>query len=104
MFLKRPDRVQALTQVILLAYLALAIIQRRARHQVESRGEPFIGHDNRPNINPTSRLILDSLSKIHTDFVQEANELIRVLKVDHIGRDALQLIGVPFEAFFTLPP
>ena len=39
MFLERPERVRAMGYVLLMAYVAFAVMQRRVRHALATRGQ-----------------------------------------------------------------
>ena len=39
MFLERPERVRTMGYVLLMAYVAFAVMQRRVRHALATRGQ-----------------------------------------------------------------
>jgi transposase len=98
-FLERPERVRALGYVLLIAYAAYAILQRRVRHRLAERHEAFITWDNRLNPRPTANVVMQHLDEIRTEIVQEGTDIVRVIKLTDPARHLLELLGVPLEMF-----
>lgn len=99
MFLARPERVRAMGYVLLIAYVAFAVMQRRIRHALSDRGEQLLTYDNRRTATPTGQVVLEHLGDIHTDLVHENGETVRVIKVPPAARRVLDLLGIPLAAF-----
>ena len=99
MFLDRPERVRAMGYVLLMAYTAFAVLQRRVRHALAETPQPLSSFENRRNPAPTGAVILAHLAEVHTDIVQENGDTTRIVKVSRTARHLLELLGVPFEAF-----
>ena len=99
MFLENPERVRAMGYVLLMAYTAFAVMQRRVRHALAERGQQLISFENRPNPTPSGEVVLAHLAEVHTDIVHEHGQTVRVIKVTPTARHLLDLLGVPFEAF-----
>ena len=99
MFLERPERVRAMGYVLLMAYVAFAVMQRRIRHALAERGEQLLTYDNRRTATPSGQTVLDHLGEIHTDLVQEHGETVRVIKLPPAARRVLDLLGIPIAAF-----
>jgi transposase len=98
-FLDRPERVRAMGYVLLTAYAAYAILQRRVRHRLVERHESFISWDNRLNPRPTANVVMQHLDEIRTEIVQEGTDTVRVIKLTDPARYLLELLGVPLEMF-----
>jgi hypothetical protein len=64
MFVKKPERLEALAYVALLAAVVRAIIQRRARRHAESTGEELPIPGKRTTKRPTARMLLDSFDAV----------------------------------------
>ena len=64
MYVKKPERLEALAYVVLLAALVRAVMQRRARRYAEATGEPLPIPGKRTSMRPTARMILDSFDTI----------------------------------------
>ena len=85
--------------VLLMAYVAFAVMQRRIRHSLAERGEQLLTYDNRRTTTPSGQTVLDHLGEIHTDLVQEHGETVRVIKLSPAARRVLDLLGIPIAAF-----
>ena len=103
MFLERPERVRAMGYVLLMAYVAFAVLQRRVRSSLLERGEQLRTYDNRRTATPSGQTVLDHLGDIHTDLVQENGEAVRVIKLPPAARHVLDLLGIPLAAFAGEP-
>lgn len=64
MYVKKPERLEALAYVVLLAALVRAVMQRRARRYAEATDEPLPIPGKRTSMRPTARMILDSFDTI----------------------------------------
>ena len=64
MYVKKPERLEALAYVVLLAALVRAIIERRGRRYAEATGEELPVPGKRTSTRPTARMILDSFDPI----------------------------------------
>ena len=101
MFLERPERVRAMGYVLLMAYVAFAVMQRRVRHALAARGQDLPTYDHHRSATPTGQVLLQHLAAIHTDIQQENGHPVRVLKFPGVARQVLDLLGVPMEAYVT---
>lgn len=101
MFLERPERVRAMGYVLLMAYVAFAVMQRRVRHALATRGQDLPTYDHHRSATPTGQVVLQHLAAIHTDIQQENGHPVRVLKLPAVARQVLDLLGVPLEAYVT---
>lgn len=57
-FLKRPERIEALTFILLLALLIWNLIQRKIRQWAEVHNQDLPGNDKRPTRTPTTFVML----------------------------------------------
>lgn len=64
MYLKRPDRIQALAYVVLMAVLVKNLIERRVRRAMKMESEPLIMPGKKKSWEPTGDKILDLFSGI----------------------------------------
>ena len=99
MFLDRPERVRAMGYILLLSYVAFAVIQRRVRHELTAQGEQLPTFENRRTATPTAEVVLEHLSDIHTEIAEENGAVVRVVKITPVARRVLTLLGVPLDAF-----
>lgn len=64
MYVKKPERLEALAYVLVFATLVRAIIERRGRRYAEATGEELPIPGKRTSTRPTPRMILDSFDPI----------------------------------------
>ena len=103
MFLERPDRVRAMGHVLLMAYVAFAVMQRRIRHALAAADAPLLTYNNRRTATPTGQVVIEHLGEIHTDIVEENGQTVRVIKMPAVARQVLDLLGIPVAAFAEYP-
>ena len=103
MFLERPDRVRAMGHVLLMAYVAFAVMQRRIRHALEADGALLLTYNGRTTATPTGQVVLEHLAEIHTDITEENGQTVRVIKIPPMARQVLDLLGIPVAAFGEYP-
>ena len=72
-FLKKPERVQALAYVLLMALLIFNLLERRVREALKSETEPLIIPGKVKTFTPTGRKILESLEYIMTMTTDDPN-------------------------------
>jgi transposase len=64
MYLKRPERVEALAYVVLMAVLIKNLLERRVRKALKNEQEPLILPGNKKSFEPTGDKILEIFSVI----------------------------------------
>jgi len=72
-FLKKPDRVQALAYVLLMALLIFNLLERRVREAMKSETEPLIIPGKVKTFTPTGKKILESLERVMTVSTDDPN-------------------------------
>ena len=65
LFIKKPERIQALLMIITLALFVYSIAQRRLRQQIKEQQETLPNQINQPTATPTLRWIFQMLDGIH---------------------------------------
>ncbi len=63
-YLKTPERVEALAYVMLIALLMFGILERRVREALKEEAEPLIIPGKKKTFEPTGKKILESLSYV----------------------------------------
>jgi transposase len=79
----KPERVEAIGYVLLMALLIAILLERRIRNNIKKEGEPIAIPGNRKTLTPTITMILDMLDTIQVLKVKVAGKMIYKL-------DALQ--------------
>lgn len=65
LFIKKPERIQALLMIMTLALFVYSIAQRRLRQQLKEQQETLPNQINQPTATPTLRWIFQMLDGIH---------------------------------------
>jgi transposase len=64
LFLKKPERIEALGLVLLLALLLWRLVERRLRGHVESTGNPLTGWDKKATQKPTAFMMMTKFAAV----------------------------------------
>ena len=72
-FLKKPERVEALAYVLLMALLIFNLLERRVREALKSETEPLIIPGKVKTFTPTGKKILESLEYVMTMTTDDPN-------------------------------
>lgn len=65
LFIKKPERIQALLMIMTLALFVYSIAQRRLRQQLKDQNETLPNQLNQPTATPTLRWVFQMLDGIH---------------------------------------
>jgi len=100
MFVKKPERLEALAYIVLLAAMVRAIIQRRARRYAQANDEEFTLPGNRKTNRPTGRQILDLFDAVIVVILPDGT---RVLSESKLFPDKMfKALGVSPSAYTTV--
>src|SRR5262249_46590904 len=93
LFLKKPERIEALGLVLLLALLLWRLVERALRVHVETTGNPLIGWDKKATQKPTAFMMMTKFAAVMGRKVGGQRQLAQPLSaVQQAYRNAL---GVP---------
>jgi transposase len=101
LFLKKPERIEALGLVLLLALLLWRLVERTLRVYVEATGNPLIGWDKKATQKPTAFMMLTKFAAVMVLKVGGHRQLAQPLSA--VQQAYLNALGVPITCF-TLPP
>lgn len=102
LYLKDPERIDALAYVFLMAVLVYSIIQRRVRLALRDSGEPIEVYDKRSSLEPTGRSILEHFLSVNVVLLAGVRYLPDDLK---LVRRLLQLLGLSEQVYLNwMPP
>ena len=99
-FLKKPERIEALGLILLLALLIWRLMERSMREYVEVNKTKIIGLNNRPTDRPTSHMITRTFHCVILIKTGDGRRLARPLS--DAQQDYLKALGVS-AAIFTIP-
>ena len=100
LFLKKPERIEALGLILLLALLVWRLIERTLRVHVETTGTPLTGWDKKTTQKPTAFMMMTKFSAVIVLKVGSQRQLAQPLSL--IQRQYLLALGIP-DTYFTVP-
>jgi transposase len=98
-FVKKPQRVEALALVMALTLLVYSLGQRKLRAQLEKLGETVLDQKQKPTGTPTLRWILQKFQAIHLVTLGEAQQ---VSNLSHERSKIIRLMGLPCCRYYLL--
>jgi len=101
LFLKKPERIEALGLVLLLALLLWRLVERTLRVHVETTGNPLMGWDKKATQKPTAFMMMTKFAAVMVLKVGGQRQLAQPLAA--VQQAYLNALGVPI-TYFTLPP
>jgi len=99
LFLKKPERIEALGLVLLLALLLWRLMERSLRDYVDTTGTPVIGWDKKATERPTTFMMVTKFSGLIVVKVEEQRYLPRALS--SVQQQYLTALSVPPTCFTT---
>ncbi len=100
-YMKKPQRVEALAYVFLMALLVFSILQRRVRRAMQHEEEPLILHGNVKSFNPTGQRILQLLK--HMMVIKMPDGSRQLPDNIPVPERLLRLLGLPGHVFTRIP-
>jgi transposase len=101
LFLKKPERIEALGLVLLLALLLWRLVERTLRVHVETTGNPLMGWDKKTTQKPTAFMMMTKFAAVMVLKVGGQRQLAQPLSA--VQQAYLNALDVPV-TYFTLPP
>ena len=98
LFLKKPERIEALGLVLLLALLLWRLMERAMRTHVDTTNTPLTGWDKQATERPTSFMMVTKLAGVIVVKLGDHRQLARPLSV--VQQQYLMALAVP-AAYFT---
>jgi transposase len=100
LFLKKPERIEALGLVLLLALLLWRLVERTLRVHVETTGNPLTGWDKKATQKPTAFMMMTKFAGVMVLKVGDQRQLAHPLS--RVQQHYLVALRVP-AAYFTAP-
>jgi transposase len=101
LFLKKPERIEALGLVLLLALLLWRLMERALRGHVETTGSTLMGWDKKETQKPTAFMMMTKFAAVMVVKVGASRQLTQPLSA--VQQSYLCALGVP-ATYFTVPP
>ena len=98
LFLKKPERIEALLMVMTLCLLVYAAIEHKVRARLRENGEYFLNQKRKPAQNPTTRWIFFCFLGLHLIYVNGKKREVTNLKERH--RIILHCLGPPYQQLY----
>lgn len=99
-YLDRPDRVEALGYVLLMALLVYSLIERRAREALKDADEPMDLAGGPTSFRPTGRRVLERFENV---LVMQTDGERELPVNDNLPRRVLDLLGLSVAAYGIEP-
>jgi transposase len=100
LFLKKPERIEALGLVLLLALLLWRLVERTLRVHVETTATPLPGWDKKATQKPTAFMMMTKFAGVMVLKVEDQRQLAHPLST--VQQQYLRALGVP-ATYFTVP-
>ena len=101
LFLKKPERIEALGLVFLLALLLWRLVERALRVHVETTGRPLTGWDKKETQKPTAFMMMTKFAAVIVVKVGAYRQLAQPFST--VQQAYLNALGVP-TTYFTGSP
>ena len=98
LFLKKPERIEALLMIMTLCLLVYSAIEYKIRANLKAKREFFLNQLKKPVQNPTSRWIFFCFLGLHILFLNHKKQMVTNLKERH--RIILHCLGPPYSRFY----
>jgi transposase len=99
-FLKKPERIEALGLVLLLALLLWRLVERTLRVHVETTGNPLTGWDKKATQKPTAFMMMTKFAGVMVLKIEGQRQLVHPLST--VQQQYLVALRVP-ATYFTAP-
>jgi len=100
LFLKKPERLEALGLILLLALLIWRLMARAMRTHVNTTSTPLTGWDKKATERPTSFMMVTKFAGVIVVKLGDHRQLARPLSV--VQQQYLRALGVPAACFTDL--
>ena len=103
LFLKKPERIVALTMVMCLTLLVYSICERKLRMALKEQEQSIVNQVGKPTQRPTLRWIFQLFEDVHLVKIEDNNEVkyeVKNLRPD--GIMALNILGEEYMAHYLL--
>ena len=104
-FVKKPERVIALSFVMVLCLLVYRLAEHLLRRQLVATKQTFPNQVNKPTSRPTMRWIFQCFEGIDLLHIRIGSRLqTQVLGLQPLHRQVLRLLGPPYLHFYVVSP
>ncbi len=97
-FLKKPERIEALLMVMTLCLLVYAAIEYKIRKKLLEKGENFLDQKRKPTQNPKARWVFFCFLGLHVVYMDGKKREVTNLKSRH--HTILHCLGPPYQKMY----
>ena len=101
LFLKKPERIEALGLILLIALLLWRLLERSMRHHIKTTQTKLPGWDNKPTERPTSFMMTTKFAGVQV--LKSGAERALAWPLTPVQHSYLTALGLP-PSVFTQPP
>ncbi|MHB8766460.1 MAG: IS1634 family transposase [Deferrisomatales bacterium] len=101
-FLKRPERIEALGFILVAALLLWRLMEAQMRRHLADTDSTLIGWDNRPTNRPTSFMLTTKFENVLV--LHAAGRRVLARPLSDTQRSFLRALGLPPSVFTEVPP
>lgn len=98
-FVKKPQRVEALALVMALTLLVYNLGQRKLRQQLQQSGQTVLDQKQKPTANPTLRWVLQKFQAIHLVTLETTQQITNLTDERSL---IIRLLGPPSQRYYLL--
>jgi hypothetical protein len=99
-FPRKPERIVALSLVMVLCLLVYRLAEHRLREQLAATGQTIPSQVNKPTNRPTMRWVFQCFEGIDLLHSRPGQAVTLVLRVQPIHQQVLALLGPAYEEFY----
>ena len=99
LFLKKPERIEAMLMIMTLCLMLYAAIQHRIRYELKRQNCFFPDMKKKPSQNPTGRWVFFCFQGINVLYVGEHEKHIVGLQERQVT--ILQILGEPYQSIYS---
>ena len=99
LYLKKPERIEALLMVMTLCLMVYAAIQHRIRHELKKQSRVFPNQKKKPCQNPTARWVFFCFQGINVLTVNNQEQHVVGLKEKQWM--IIQILGISYESVYS---
>ena len=99
LYLKKPERIEALLMVMTLCLMVYAAIQHRIRHELKRQSRFFPNQKKKPCQNPTARWVFFCFQGVEVLTINNQAQQVVNLKERHWT--IIQVLGISYESVYS---
>jgi len=100
LFLKTPQRVEALVYLLLICLMMLTVAERIVRDELKKSGKVVYGTEKRKLKQPTFSSILQIMDRVRVVTYISSGKIVRQIRnIDHSSRKIIKFLGLSESCF-----